>query len=124
MYSSPVVLVDKPNGEKRLVLDFRMLDSVTRKDVHPLPRIDTILDILQGCRYISSIDLSSAFWQVPLDESSKPKTAFVTTSGLYEFNVRPMGLVNASAVFSRLIAQVLRPLQGKCCFSYIDDIIC
>lgn len=85
-WSSPVLLVTKYSGEDRLCFDGRKLNFVTVKDAYPMPYISSILDKVRDARYLSSIDLKSAFWQIPLDESSCAKTEFtVPGRGLYEF---------------------------------------
>ena len=76
-WSNPIVTVQKKDGTVRFCLDSRKLNKVTKKDSYPLPYINFIFDNLKGARYISSIDLSKAFWQIPLVNSSKEKTAFV-----------------------------------------------
>ena len=58
-WSSPVVLVQKKDGSTRFCVDFRQLNSLTKKDAHPLPRVDDTLDSLSGAQWFSTIDLSS-----------------------------------------------------------------
>ncbi|CAF4313370.1 unnamed protein product, partial [Didymodactylos carnosus] len=77
-WASPVTLVPKKDGTLRFCIDFRKLNEVTVKDTYPIPRIDDTLDALKGAKYFSTLDLSSGFWQVELDEGSKEKAAFVT----------------------------------------------
>lgn len=88
-----------------------------------MPRIDDALDTLQGAKYYSSLDLRSGYWQIPMSESDKQKTAFVTPDGLFEFNVMPFGLCNAPATFERTIDSILRGLKWRTCLCYLDDVI-
>jgi len=80
-------------GSTRFYVDYRKLNSITKMDMYPLPRIDDSLDLLCECRYFSTLDLASGYWQVGMDQDSLEKTAFVTSNGLYEFMVMPSGSV-------------------------------
>lgn len=117
------MLVKKKDGSIRFCVDYRRLNKITRKDVYPLPRIDDALDSLQGAELFSSLDLRSGYWQVPMKEADRPKTAFVTPDGLYEFTVMPFGLCNAPATFERMMDTILRGLKWKTCLCYLDDIV-
>ena len=75
-WSSPIVLAPKKDGDYRFCVDFRRVNSVTKKDAQPMPRMDDILDQLGGACYFSTLDLASGFWQVPLREEDREKTAF------------------------------------------------
>lgn len=121
-YSSPVLLVKKKNGEQRLCIDYRKLNSLTIKDSHPLPRIDDQIDKLQGGNFFISLDLRSGYHQVPIEEPSKHFTAFVTPEGQYEYNRIPFGLSNAPRVFQRLMTKILRPVRENSAL-YLDDIL-
>lgn len=123
-WRSPVLLVDKSSGKKRLCLDSRQLNKVTKKDSYPLPRVSAVLDSLKNAHYLSTVDLKSAFWQVPLEASSKEKTAFgLSGKGLYQFKVMPFGLSNAAQTQQRLMDRLFTPeYEGKI-FTYLDDIV-
>ena len=117
-------MVRKKDGSLRFCVDFRQLNVATIKDAHPLPRIDDLLDALHGAKWFSTLDLKSGYWQVPIAEQDKEKTAFRTSSGqLFEFNQVPFGLCNAPATFSRLMDRVLAGLHWETCLFYLDDII-
>ena len=123
-WASPVVMVKKKDGSLRFCVDFRQLNAATVKDAHQLPRIDDLLDALHGARWFSTLDLKSGYWQVPIQERDKEKTAFHTSSGqLYEFNQVPFGICNAPATFSLLMDRVLSGLHWETCLFYLDDII-
>ena len=123
-WASPVVMVRKKDGSLRFCVDFRQLNAPTIKDAHSLPRIDDLLDALHEAKWFSTLDLKSEYWQVPIAEQDKEKTAFRTSSGqLFEFNQVPFGLCNAPATFSRLMDQVLAGLHWETCLFYLDDII-
>lgn len=122
-WSSPIVLVRKP-GKVRLCLDSRKLNSVTKKLAYPLPHIEGLLSRLSDTRYISSVDLKDAFWQVALDDSSKEKTAFaVPGRGLFQFKKMPFGLCNAAQRMSQLMDRVVPPKYREFIFVYLDDLL-
>jgi hypothetical protein len=120
------VLVRKPDGSHRFCCDFREINKISRTiDYTALPRIDDTLDSLGGSqpKFFSTLDLRSGYWQVELDgQNSKDRSAFITYSGLYHFNVMPFGLKSAPSTFQRLMETVLRGLR-KICLCYLDDVI-
>ena len=126
-WASPIVLVRKKDGGTRFCIDYRKLNAVTKKDTHPLPRIDDLLDQLGKARYFSTLDLAAGYWQICMAAESQEKTAFATHRGLYEFTVMPFGLTNAPAAFQRLMQQILLPLNPRdgpeFVNVYIDDVI-
>ncbi|CAM5092157.1 unnamed protein product [Eretmochelys imbricata] len=111
-WASPVVLVPKPDGEIYFCMDYCKLNAVTRPDNHPMPCTDELLEKLGWDQFISTLDLTKGYWQVPLDESAKERSAFTTHVTLYEFNVLPFGLRNAPTTFQRLIDGLLAGLEN------------
>ena len=122
-WSSPVVLVRKKDGSTRFCIDYRKLNDISIKDSYPLPRIDDSLDALAGAKCFTTLDLASGYWQVGMTEEAKQKSAFVTTSGLFQFTRMPFGLCNAPSTFERLMEKVLAGLQWQICLVYLDDVI-
>lgn len=123
-YASPIVLVNKKSGEKRLCVDYRALNRKTKREHYPLPRIEDQLDRLSGSTLFITLDLASGYYQIPISEQSREKTAFVTPDGQYEFNRMPFGLVNAPSVFQRTMNKMIQgsPVSAYT-LVYMDDIL-
>ena len=119
-WSSPVILIPKKDGSKRMCIDYRKLNTITKQVNWPIPRIADILDGLSGSMWFTTLDLKAGYWQLKLDPKSIEKTAFSTPDGHYEFLRLPFGLKNAPAVFSQLMHRVF----GNLSFVkiYLDDI--
>lgn len=121
-WASAYLLVKKKNGKMRMCIDFRRLNSMTKKSSYPLPNIDECLENLAGKRYFSNLDLASGFWQIPVDESSREYTAFRTEEGLFHFKKMPFGLCNAPASFQKMVNVLFTGLKGMSMQIFIDDI--
>ena len=122
-YAAPAILVKKKDGSFRFVVDYKKLNLVTVKDSSPLPNMeDTIRKLGQGYNYFSKLDLKSGFYQIPINEVDKAKTAFVTPFGLYQFNVLPMGLKNSPPTFQKVMNDTLSSCR-QFALVYLDDII-
>lgn len=115
--------VPKKTGETRMVIDYRKLNKVTKKDSFPLPNIELALSCLRGSAYFTILDLASGYHQVKMHESSIEKTAFITHSGLYEYVYMPFGLTNAPATFQRCVNKMLAGLLYKKVLCFLDDIL-
>ena len=123
-WSSNIVLVWKPQSKKwRVCSDFRWINSLTKKDAYPLPRIDETLEMLEGAACFVSLDLVHGYWEVPIHHDDKEKTAFYTHMGMYQFRVLPIGVCNGGATFKRLMETVLSGLLGERALVYFDDIV-
>ena len=121
-WSSPIVLVKKKDGSLRLCVDYRKLNQVSQMDAYPMPRVDELIDHVGRAKFILTLDLTRGYWQVPVATDDRPKTAFTTPFGLFQFNVMPFGLQGAPATFQRLMDQVIRGL-GEFLAAYLDDLI-
>jgi len=122
-WGAPVLFVTKKNGSKRLCIDYRALNRVTKTDAYPLPRIQESLDRLGKSRFYTSLDATSGFWQNPVAEADIPKTAFNTRYGSYEFTVTPFGLKNCPSAFQRMMDEILAGFLDDFVIVYVDDIL-
>ena len=122
-WASPIVLTKKKDGTTRFCVDYRKLNSLTRKDSYPLPNIEDTFQTVAGSEYFCALDLASSYNQVALDDDAKPKSAFTSRQGLFQYNVMPYGLCNAPATFERLMERIFRGHLGERCLAYIDDVI-
>ncbi|GBG67113.1 hypothetical protein CBR_g81537 [Chara braunii] len=122
-FGAPVLFVRKGNDEFRMCIDYRGLNKITRKSTEPLPRIDDLLDMVQGCIVFSKVDLKSGYHQIEMAEEDVYKTAFKTRYGTYEFLVMPFGLCNAPGTFQTEMHLIFRPYLDKFMVVYLDDIL-
>ena len=120
-WSSPCILVPKPDGTFRMCTDYRKVNSVTKTDSFPVPRMDDCIDNIGQAKYVTKFDLLKGFWQIPLTDRAKEISAFVTPDGLYQYKVMPFGMKNSPATFQRLINMIITGLDN--CKAYIDDAI-
>ena len=106
-WASDVVLVKKKDGSMRFAIDYRKLNSVTKRDEYSLPNPQSIFDRLEGSKYFSKLDIASAYWAIAIASEDVEKTAFHTPRGMYEMLVMPFGLCNAQATFQRVMDRTL-----------------
>ena len=120
-YASPIVMVKKKDGSNRVCVDFRKLNKITEVDPEPMTTAEDLFRRLSGKKYLSKIDLTKGYWQIPVAPEDVHKTAFVTPDMQYEFTRMPFGMVNSGATLVRGLRKILEgmPEVG----SYIDDIV-
>ncbi|XP_048085551.1 uncharacterized protein LOC125285245 [Alosa alosa] len=121
-WASPAVIVMKRDGSVRFCCDYRKLNSVTHKDAYPLPRVEESLDALGQARLFSSLDLTSGYFQVAVEEKDQEKTAVTTPFGLFQWTRMPFGLCNAPT-FSAFMESVLGDLAFDVLLVYLDDVL-
>lgn len=127
-WNAPIWIVPKKidaSGKQkwRIVVDYRKLNEVTIPDRYPIPNMDDIFDSLANAKVFTTLDLAQGFHQIPIKPEDRPKTAFSTHKGHFEFNKMPFGLINAPATFQRIMNNILNGILGNECFVYLDDII-
>lgn len=123
-FTSNVVLCRKKNNELRMCVDYRQLNSRTKKDAYALPIVEEILQNLSGNSFFTVLDAKSGYHQVNIKEEHKERTAFtVGPLGFYEYNRMPFGLSNSPATYQRLMEEILGDLHLNTCMIFLDDII-
>lgn len=122
-FSSPILLVKKKDGSERLCVDYRELNDNTVPDRFPLPLISDQIARLHGGYYFTILDMASGFHQIPIEQESIERTAFVTPDGQFEYLTMPFGLRNAPSVFQRAIVRALGDLVHSYVVVYVDDVL-
>ena len=121
-WAAPIVPIRKPNGKIRICGDFKVtINPQIVVDQHPIPLIDELLTRLNNGEKFTKLDLSDAYLQLELDESSKQLVVINTPMGLYKYNRMPFGIANAPAIFQRTMDQVVAGVPN--CIAYLDDIL-
>ena len=120
-WCSPIVVVPKKTGQVRICVDLKELNKCVKREQFLIPTIDDILPKLSGAEVFSSLDASSGYWQIPLDDESSKLTTFITPAGRFCFKRLPFGITSASEIFQREMTRILEDLEGTAV--YQDDII-
>ena len=122
-YSSPIFLVPKGEKEFRPVIDYRVLNSKIHIDSTPLPDIHSCFHWFSKARYFTTLDLNSAYYQIPLSENCRKYTAFATDWNLYEFCRVPFGIAVGAQVLTRLLDKIFSDIKFNFVFNYLDDLV-
>ena len=120
-WCSGMVVVPKSDGRVRICVDLTNLNKAVLREVHPMKSVDESLASLSSSRVYTKLDANSGFWQIPLDESSKLLTTFITPMGRFCFNRLPFGISSAPEIFQRMMSQLLDGLDG--CICHMDDVL-
>ena len=119
-WAHPIVCVAKPDDSIRICVNYKDVNKVTIPDRYPMVRIDDLLQVVGNSSFISTLDNTAGYWQIPVHPDSRDKTAFVTHRGSYQWNVLSFGLRNAGATFQKTVNQILKPHRSYAS-AYIDD---
>ena len=122
-WSSPIVPVRKKDGELRVCIDYRKVNSVTKTDKFPMPNVEDSIYSARDAKYFSKLDLVKGYYQIPLDEESRDVTAFSTTHNHYQFKKLAFGLKNSGICFQRTMQEILSEFSFSNIIVYIDDIL-
>ena len=121
VYASPCFAIKKANGELRLVIDYRKLNSITCNDPFPLPTLDELYTQLQSSCVFSRLDMRNGYYQIAISAEDRYKSAFVTPYGHYEFIRMPFGLTTAPRTFQRAIQNIFNEHNNVLIF--LDDLL-
>lgn len=122
-YASPIVVVRKKSGKVRMCVDYRTLNRRTIPDQYTVPRVEDALHSLVGSKWFSVLDLRSGYYQIPMEEADKEKTAFICPLGFYQFECMPQGISGAPATFQRVMEKTLGDMNFLEVLVYLDDLI-
>ena len=121
-WAAPVVPVPKKDGKVRICGDYKVtVNPHLDVDQHPLPRPEELFATLANGKAFTKIDLSQAYQQMQLEESSAQYLTINTHTGLYQYTRLPFGVASAPAIFQRAMDMILQGIDGVIC--YIDDIL-
>nr|KYP38440.1 Transposon Ty3-G Gag-Pol polyprotein [Cajanus cajan] len=118
-----VVMVKKANGKWRMCTDYTDLNKACPKDAYPLPNIDRLVDGAAGHKFLNFLDAYLGYNQIRMHPRDEDKTAFVTESSNYCYQVMPFGLKNAGATYQRLMNKIFTSQIGKNMEVYVDDMV-
>ncbi|KAI4871331.1 hypothetical protein NFI96_009730, partial [Prochilodus magdalenae] len=122
-YASPIVVVRKKSGKVRMCVDYRTLNQRTIPDQYTVPRIEDALHSLSGSKWFTVLDLRSGYYQIPMSEADKEKTAFICPLGFYKFERMPQGICGAPATFQRVMERTVGDMNFLEVLVYLDDLI-
>lgn len=122
-FASPVLFAEKPNGGLRFCVDYRRLNIITKRNRYPIPLIDEVLARIQGCKFLTRLDIIAAFNKLRMHPDSEDYTTFVTSLGAYKYRVLPFGLTNGPATYQQYMNDILFEYLNDFCQAYLDDIL-
>jgi len=120
-YAFNLLIVNKKDVRNRPVIDFRRLNKITVFDAEPMPSVDDIYARLSTTKYFTKLDCCKGYWQIPMAIEVRPKTAFCTAIGLYQFVRMPFGLLNACATYEIMMRRLLDGMEQT--DNFVDDVL-
>ena len=121
-WTSPMVVVRNSDGTIRLTIDYRKINPHVRTDNYPMPTREVVIEKLHNSKFLSKLDLTKAYLQIPLSEESKKYSSFVVENGQFEFNVVPFGIRFVSGLCNRLIKGVVKGCESFIT-TFVDDLV-
>ena len=122
-WRAQVLVTTGDKHKKRLVIDYsQTINKYTQLDAYPLPRLDKMAENISQFKYYSTLDLKSAYHQIPIKDSDKQYTAFEACGNLFHFKRIPFGVTNGVAIFQRTIDNLIKSEELQCVFAYVDNV--
>jgi hypothetical protein len=122
-YASPILMAKKPGGGLRFCVDYRKLNSLTRKDRYPLPLIDEVFERISKAKIFTKLDIQQGFHQIRMHQDSADLTTFRCRYRTFKYEVMPFGLTNGPATFQRLINDIFLDCLDKFLIAFVDDLL-
>ena len=126
-WAAPTYLIKKKTvnadgvAKARFISDFRQLNARIKRTPYPIPKIQDMLQQLEGFTYASSIDLNMGYYHIKLDAASSKLCTIVLPWGKYEYTSLPMGLSNSPDVFQEKMNELFHGFEYV--RAYIDDLL-
>jgi hypothetical protein len=106
-----------------MVVDYRLLNKKIVFDASPMPNVESAFANFYKAKYLSVLDLNSAYYQIPLSAKSRKLTAFCTQFGLFEFNKLPIGISVGCHKLSRVIDTLFGDLKHRIVYNFMNDLV-
>ena len=121
-WAAPTFIIPKKDGTVRFISDFRELNKRIKRKPFPIPKIQDLLQKLEGFKYGTSLDLNMGYYHIELSSFSRQLCTIVLPWGKYEYQRLPMGLCNSPDIFQEKMSMLMSGLEFVC--AYIDDLLC
>ena len=122
-WRAQVVIADDGRHKKRMVIDYsRTINKFTFLDAFPLPRIDDQVNMIANGKVFSTLDLKSAYYQIPICEADREYTAFEADGQLFQYTRFPFGVTNGVSMFQRVIQGIIQKHNLKDTYAYLDNV--
>ena len=122
-FASPVLFIEKPNERLRFCVNYRKLNAITKRNRYPISLIDEVLTRIQGCKYLTRLNIITAFNKLRMHSNNENFITFVTSLGVYKYRVLSFGLTNGSVIYQQYMNDIFFDYLNDFCQIYLDDIL-
>ena len=123
LFMSPILIVLKLGSRLRFYIDYRKLNTLTKKDIYPIPLVDELLQRISKAKIFTKLDIRQGFHRIRIDPVSEDLTTFKTRYGSFKYKVLPFGLTNGPTSFQRFINSALNEYLDEFCVAFVDDVL-